>query len=636
MERNCDSLRLAKINLSAGSVFIEDVPELGERFFGGRGVDHYLLLQNLKRGVDFLHPENVITVGTGLLVGTGAPGANRCHIASTNALTGGLGSSSAGGAFAIELRRAGIDHLVITGQADIPVYLWIQDDICEIREANWLWGQDTRSTERLLREELGDENVQIACIGPAGENLARVSNVLLSGGRAFGRCGFGSILGAKKLKAIAVRGNGQILPCGTGFEKEGEEATRTVRGSQLLQSLKEHGTTLYATIEGDPYRTAPARNFQKGEPDRRFHVSEFDQFSVKHYSCAACPVGCSQELKVPSGKYPETYIEKIDGDTAEDFGFRLSFTDPVAILKAHERCQLLGLDLDNASGTIAWACECYERGILGKEDTDGLALKFGNEEVILELLEKIAKREGFGDLLADGSKIAAKRIEKGEEYSITIKGQELEESIRPYKGWALGVVVSERGGGHTRGCPLSEFASVGQDANERIWSEEVSERIFGTKNAGETTTYENKAIPVQYYERFHAVLDSIGMCYFMSNWMEPGLLSPKDVAVLVSQALDKDVSEDTLMDTGERIVALGKLFNQVHAGFERNDDYPPARLMNEAIEEGPYKGERLEKAEWDKMLDEYYKVHGWNVENGRISRHNLDLVGLSDLDSLLE
>ena len=635
MQRHCTDTRLAKIDLTKESVHIEDISEIAERFLGGRGVNHFLLLQELRKGTAYDDPANVFLLGTGLLVGTGIPGANRTHVASLNALTGGLGSSSAGGSFAVELRRSGIDHVLITGRAQRPVYLWVHDGNVGLRRADALWGQDTRSTERLLREQLGDENIAVACIGPAGENMARVSTILFTGGRAAGRCGLGSVLGAKNVKAIAVKGTGRILVKGKGFKETVEEARQTVVASELLQSLEKFGTPLYGLVEGNPYRAIPARNFQRAEPSKRFHTEEFHQFQAGDRHCTDCPINCTHEYRVTQGRYSGTHVGKMDGNSVENFGLRLEIDDPAAVIKAHELCQLYGLDEDNTSGVIAWACECYERGLLTHKDTNGLEVTFGNEEVILELIEGIANREGFGDVLADGCKIASQRLGKGQEYCITVKGQELEEAIRPYKGWALGVIVSERGGGHTRGCPLTEFASVGQDPSVRVWSEEVSERLFAVPNAGETTSYENKARLVMYYERFHAVLDSVGVCYFMSNWMEPNLLSPEAVAHIVSSATSQEIPSSVLMQIGERIVVLGKLFNQVYGGFTRHDDYPPARLMEQPVEAGPYKGEKLARSDWEQMLTDYYSAHAWDMK-GCVTEDTLAQLNLTDLRNLLE
>jgi len=631
MERECTSLRLARIDLNNEVVSIEDISELVPRFLGGRGVNHYLLLQELEEGIGPMDPENVLLMGTGLLVGTQAPGANRVHVASLSPVTGGLGSSSAGGGFARELRLAGIDHLLITGKAHIPIYLYIADNRVEIRRADHLWGKNVIETEGLLRKEIGDENIGIACIGPAGENLDWVSSILFSGGRACGRCGLGAVLGAKNVKAIVARGAGKILVKGSDFGELVKAAIRKISNNDLAQTLGKFGTAFYVTVEGDPTRTQGVRNYQKAEPSKRLRMDDWEQWLAKDIYCPGCPVNCVQQYKVTHGKYAGTYVQKLEGDSSEDFASRLEIDNAAAVIKAHQLCQLYGLDVDNTSGVIGWAFECYQRGLLTKQDTDGLELVWGNEDAVMQLIEKIATRHGFGELLADGSKMAAQKLGKGNGYCMTIKGQELEEPMRPYKAWALGVVVSERGGGHTRGCPLTEFPYPGKGTAEPIWREELSQKLFGIPNPEDTTAYGNKAPIVLYYERLHALLDSLGVCFYMSNWIGPNFLSHEDLAALASSAMGEKISPNSIMQIGERIVVLGKCFNQIHGGFGRKDDYPPERLMCEPVDSGPFKGERLVESSWDKMLDEYYQIHDWDVKTGQITRTTLEQLGLGEL-----
>jgi len=614
------------------AVSTEDIYDIGGRFLGGRGVNNYLLTRELSPGIDPLGSANVVILGTGLLVGTGYPGANRLNIASLSPLTGGLASSSAGGGLAIALRSAGVDHLLVTGKALKPVYLYVDHTKIEIRDASWLWGKTTRETVSLIREQIGDENVQVACIGPAGEKLVLNSCIILTGGRAAGRCGMGAVMASKGLKAIAVRGSGRIEVSNTGeFRRQIQKAIGKVRGSKVRQKLAEVGTVSYGTLEGDPYRLVASRNFQFSEPTKRFHIAEFEQFRVGHTAVPSCPLSCAQEYRVSSGKYRGCHVEKLEGNSRGDFGERLAVEDAAAVLRAHELCQLFGLDVDNTSGAIAWAFECYQRGLLNTKDTDGLKLEWGNDDVVMSLIEKIANRDGFGDILADGCERAARRMGHGsEEFCIHIKGQALQETLRAYKGWALGVVVSERGGGHTRGAPCTEFGNVGLGSSKKVWSQNVSEKLFAIPNAGDSISYENKAILVIYYEQFHAILDSIGLCYFMSNWIDPNLLSPDDIATVLSSATGQSVSSDSLMKTGESIVCLGKFFNQIYAGFDREDDYPPERLMCKPVETGPYKGERLERTDWDHMLDDYYTIHKWDLKTGSITNALLKELELNE------
>ena len=637
MERACTDCRLARVDLDRMAVTREDISAIARRFLGGRGVNNYLLLKEIPRGIRPFDGENAVIFGGGLLAGSHFPGANRVNVGSLSPVTGGLGSGGAGGGFAIESRASGIDHLLISGKASKPVYIWVHDDEIEIVDAGFLWGLSTRDTVRALRDRIGDATVQIACIGPAGEKMSLNSCLIFTEERAVGRCGLGAVLGSKKVKAIAVKGNGGVTPLGADFKELIDRAAETCRKSPVLQGLRRVGTVSYGTVEGDPHRLTPFKNYQYTEPAKRFRLVDFEQFHVGTAHVPDCPFSCAQRYRVPTGKYRGCYTEKLEGNSRGNFGERLALENPAAIIRAHELCQLYGLDVDNTSGAIAWAFECYQRKIMNTRDTGGLKLEWGNEPVILQLIEEMGKREGFGELIADGCHAAAKKLGRGSEaFCLEVKGQALQETLRAYKGWALGVVVSERGGGHTRGAPCTEFGAIGSDADEKRWSPQVSQALFGFPNAGDATSYENKANLVVYYERFHAILDSIGLCYFMSNWIDPHLLSLADIAGIVSSAVGERVAAESLMETGERIVCLGKLFNQVHTGWGRQQDYPPLRLMQEPVESGPYKGERLDREAWNVLLDDYYRLHDWNATSGRITGDCLTAHELEDLSPQVE
>ena len=629
MKNRSMDINVVKIDLARSTVSRQDASHEGRRFLGGRGVNHLLLLQELAPGIDPLGADNAVVFGAGPLVGTDYPGANRLNIASLSPISRGLGSSSAGGGFSIALRSNGVDHLLLAGRADRPVYITVDQSKIKIRDAAHLWEQTTRETCRRIREELGDENVQIACIGPAGEKRALNACVMLTEGRAAGRCGLGAVLGSKNVKAIAVKGQGRKFPCESGFDEQVNHAINTISGSRVLQSLMQTGTVAYGTTEGDPHRLVPHKNFQFTEPVRRFRLADFEQYHIGGSHVPGCPFSCTQRYAVQDGKYRGTVVEKLEGNSRGNFGERLAIDDAAAVLKAHELCQLLGLDVDNTSGAIAWAFECYQRGLLTSRDTDGLELNWGNDDAVIALVKMCGHREGFGDLLADGCRRAAEKLGRGSDaFCVHVKGQALQETLRAYKGWALGIVVSERAGGHTRGAPCTEFGAVGADPDAKLWSLEASERLFGFPNAGDPTSYEHKAELVAYYERFHAVLDSIGLCYFMSNWIDPQLLSPDDIATALSEVYDRRITTEDMMHAGERIVCLGRLFNQIHAGFCRNDDYPPARLMDEPVETGPYQGERLARDDWDRMLDAYYRIHNWDIDTGRVPDSTLTELGI--------
>ena len=630
-QKSCLSKQVLWVNLSTREIRKNPALEYSKKFLGGRGVNYWFLLKELSPQVSALDPENILVLGTGALVGTSIPGANRLNVASKNILTGGIGSGSASGYFAPKLRLAGYDHLVIRGKAEKPVYLWINDGQVEIRDASHIWGKTTWEAESVIKEELGND-VRIVSIGPAGENLVKSACIIvdpLDFSRAVARCGLGAVMGSKKLKAIAVRGTNPIY---INNEKKYAEVvgriSEKIANSDIMKRLKESGT-LYAS----PYDAEPVKNFQDGYPSpeiaekvcgRIFH----EQYEIRRLPCGFCPVECCHAYEVKQGAYAGAATNKLEANTLADFGYRLNVDYAPAVIEAQSLCNQYGLDIDNTSSVIAWAFECYQNGIISRKDTDGLRLEWGNHQAVIELLKKIAYRDGFGNILAEGCYRASEIIGRGSrKYCIHVKGQDLMEEIRYAKGWALGVIVSERGGTHTRGAPLTDLSGVPSEVGKEMWDVPAS---------NDPTSYTGKAKIVAYYERFHAVLDSLGICYNTTNWMEPGLPGPEDYAEAFSAASGLEISSEDLMRIGEQIHNIGKAFNILHAGFTRKDDYPPKRLLEEPVKSGPFKGARLSRDGWDKMLDEYYELHNWDKETSWCTRKGLEKLGLNDVASLLK
>jgi aldehyde:ferredoxin oxidoreductase len=535
------------------------------------------------------------------------------NIDSKNVLTGGIGSSNTGGKFPGELKCAGFDHIVVSGKSEEPVYLWINDDKVEIRDAKPLWGKLIFETGKMLRASTGNEKIQFIAIGPAGENLVRTSAIIEGNSRTAGRCGLGAIMGSKNMKAIVVRGS-QKGPIRTANPDQFSRLVREFTGK--LSSLpavkrKQHYGTVAAIPALNNVGGTPIRNFSDEylsvDELRDYMPEKFDQFSVGFIdSCVPCTIKCHHMYEGSrSGELP---FDKLEANTVWDFGPRLGITSAEDLLTCQALCTHYGLDIDNTASVICWAMDCFEKGILKPSDTDGLILRWGDSEVVFELIKKIALREGVGDLLAEGSHRASLKIGRGsQKLSIHVKGQDIVEPIRSCKGWALGVVVSPRGATHTRGAPQTEFYRVDSDLGKKVWDVE---------SAGIPGEYEGKGKLVLYYERLHALLDSLGLCYFASNWScpAPGQLGPGEIAELCSAAFGEGISEEDLMRKGERILTLEKVFNLIHTDFDRDDDYPPEKLMEEPIKTGPFKGEKLDRKGWDTMLDEYYSLHGWDPE----------------------
>jgi len=561
----CIDLTSVEINSQPTEIYLP-------RFLGGRGINQWILLKELRPWVTPFDPANLICFGAGALSGTLVPGAARLSIDSKNAFTTGIGSGNSGGWFSAVLKYAGYDNIIIRGKAREPSYLWIADDKVILKSASAIWGKNTSETEKIIKEDLGQNDIQVLCIGPAGENMARSACIIVSGSRVVGRCGLGAIMGSKNLKAIAVKGTGTI---GVKNPKEFmalvEAISKRLRRLEGAKARREFGTL----VASPSYNELSALCYKNYEDDyipqeslaKISHEVFHNIYEVDRYACTACPTPCGHVYHISNGIYSGTECHKAEANAVWNFGGKLALNNAAAILKIQEECCQLGLDIDNAASVIAWSIDCFQNKILSIKDTDGLELNWGDHQVILELLKKIAYREGFGSVLAEGSLRASQMVEKGsEKYVFHMKGQDLIEGIRSMKGWALGVVVSARGGAHTRGAPTTE---------SRKLSPEDSQKIFGVETAGDARAYLGKAEVVKYFEHVNALLDSLGVCFFTGNWTSPEGITPEELARLYSHATGIRTSEKELMKTGERIHNVEKMFNVSHAGFSRGEDYPP-------------------------------------------------------------
>ncbi len=627
-----------RINLSNQQISTEPSRHYMKRFLGGRGVNQWILFNELPVNTDPLSPNNIITFGTGPLVGTLTPGACRLSIDSKNALTNGIGSSNCGGRFASELRFAGYNNIVVKGCSETPVYLLIDDDRVEIRDASHIWGLTTWETDAMIKKEINDNQIQMVYIGPAGEHLVRGACIVTDLEKAAGRCGLGAVMGSKKLKAIAVRGRGSIsVKDPQAFFEIVDGLLEKLGRNEFLKRRGEYG--IYCQVMwGENYRESSWRNFQGGyipDPEQIAMINPdvfLKKFKQKSLSCFSCPIHCRALHEIKEGPYTGLISEGLENNDIQLFGAKLNVFEPSIILKLRSLCNQYGLDTDNAAGVIAWAYECYQRGILNEEITDGLRYEWGDFETYIKLLKTITYRKGFGDILAEGSKRASEIIGRGSgQYSIHIKGQELMEQLWVDKGWALGTVLSQRGGTHTRGAVLgSRFTTL---------SLEDSKKYYSMENIGKPNQYEGKVKLVTYFEKIQALADSLGLCTFATMiWAPaPDAINQTDMTRLLNVTAGLDFEEGDLLIMGERIHNLEKAFNCLHTDWTREDDYPPIRFMREPIKmEGPLKGEYLDVNKWDEMLDEYYELHGWDRETSRPTKEILEKLDLNDVAEVLK
>jgi aldehyde:ferredoxin oxidoreductase len=548
-----------------------------------------------------------------------APASCRMSIDTKNVLTGGVLSSNVGGHFGPELKFAGFDFLVIQGSSDRKVYLDIQDEQAEIKDASHIWGRSTWETEDILRKDLGDLTIRVASIGVAGENLAKSACIIVDRARAAGRGGCGAILGSKNLKAIAVKGTQPInvaepekfmdevdkIWCKIDRNKS-VEVRRSLGTRAALPFSNELGFMGVKNFQDDYW------NHQKIKKVSQEHLNS--NFEIRKLACFNCPIHCSHLYRIPQQTSSDLISEGFQLNVDWDFGGKIDITDVEALLKINTLCNQLGLDLDNSSAPIAWAFELYEKGIIGKDETDGLDLIWGDADVVIKLLHKISKRQGFGKILAEGSLRASKIIGRGsEKYISHIKGQDSIEALRTDKGWLLGCITSARGGGHLDGA---------------FQTHKIPE-------AGEPDSYNSKAEKVFWFERFKAAVDMIGVCYFATVWSDKDLIGPDDLSRLFSTATGISISGSDLMRIGRIVRNIEKGFNTIHAGFKRSNDYPPERFFKEPIASGPNKGRIVSKEGVDRMLDEYYLLHGWDRDTGWQTSKCLDELELNEVKEKL-
>jgi aldehyde:ferredoxin oxidoreductase len=577
---------------------------------GGRGVNQRLLFDLVGKNVHPLDPENVLILGSGAMNGTLVPGSGRLSIDFKNLITGGVGSANCGGRFSAEMKYAGYDHIVIQGRAAHPIYLFIQNQHIHFRDASDLWGHDTWATDRLIQEKEKDPLVSTLTIGPAGEKGVRFACIIGDRGRAAAYGGSGAVMGSKNLKAVAVRGKGspvRVARPGAFMERLRTFRREVFERSRAVRVHREGGTLGAYVLQGEkrPHGVKNLREeFWSDGSIQNVTRDKFDPFMTRRHSCFGCPVYCLAIYRVK-----DFLCEGIQANSLRAFGSNMDVTCAEDVLHAHGLCNLYGLDTDQTSASIAWAIECFEKEIINPKDTDGLILRFGDGRCVAQLIEKIAKREGLGDILAQGVDEASRRIGRGSEElaALVKKSSIMEQGMRSHRAWALGIVTSSRGTGHLRGAPGLEFQKIPPEA---------SQKILQIGDISDPTSYRNKPALVVWQERYKGIIDMVGLCALPSMWMDITLYSPDDIAGLLSDLTGESYSGKGLMHVGEKLQTLERTFNLLHAGLGRADDMPPRKFMEIPVHAGIFKGQRIDLEEWNRMLDEYYHLHGWDRESG--------------------
>ncbi len=563
-------------------------------FIGGKGLAAYTLWKELKTGIDPFSEDNLLVFATGPLTGTLCPGTRMC-IATKSPLTGLFCDSYVGGHLGAEIKMAGYDAVIIGGKSEKPVYIWIHDENVEICNAENLWGLDAFRTEERIRKEKGDMTIRVACIGPAGERLVRFAHVNVDRYRQAGRGGAGAVMGSKNLKALAVKGTGAIPIYNVEeFIEKAKEAHRAVLENETAKARKRWGTarTIIFTADQD---LLPTRNFREATFEAAENLSAEvleKRFWIKHKACHSCPINCGKLGVVRSGRYAGTVVEGIEYETLALIGANCGIGNYEAVAYANLLCDMLGLDTISTGNVIAFAMECYEEGILTEKETEGLKLNFGNEESAIRLIEKIARREGLGDLLAEGVKRASEKLNsRCRRFAMHVKGLELPGyDVRASPGMGLAYVTADRGGCHTRSWPISYEISGKAPDGTVIDRYSTEKRAYIVKRQQDETT----------------ACDTLVACWFLKT-----AVGNKRYVGMLNAAAGMKLTVEEFLAVGERIWNLTRLFN-IREGLRKEDENLPNRAFEDPIPSGIAKGRKLEKSQLEYMLREYYAIRGWD------------------------
>ena len=623
--KGCLAGKILRIDLSNKKIWTEETKSYAEKTLGGRGINSLIMINEIEPKVKWYDPENLLCFGVGSLVGTMTPGACRVDISTINVFSGGKGSANVGGFWGPELKYAGFDNLIIVGKSKKPVYLYINDDNIEIRDASSIWGKDIYETENIFRKEIGDDNIKIASIGPAGENRVRGSAIIIDTAKAAGGSGVGCVMGDKKLKAIVVRGHGKIAVAEPEkFMKAVEKCYQKCKEEPNAGMMRKSALNLYSNPEWEGWNTnIVIKNGQddQWEKEKRIRLMNpttgVPNMQKGARACYSCPIGCMPFMEINKGKYKGDKGEGFWINTIMGHACRFDISDPESVVESWLLTNRLGLDGDYVAAGLSWVFELYEKGIITKKDTDGLELDWGNSEALIKMIKKLAYREGIGDLLADGMVEAAKKIGRNSEYYlIQVKGQPSIEPFRVPKGWALAVSTSPVAGRHLRGATMG------------------SNRYGPRPRPGDfnVTDYRNQANGVVWQGKTKELEDNLGICNYVGTWSGANFLTTTGLTELINTGMGLNLNEEELM---EHFAAIGrnleKAFNTLHTNMSREDDLPPKRFREEEVKSGPYKGFKINEDKYNEMLDEFYELWGWDKKTGMQTRTGLEKLGLKGI-----
>jgi aldehyde:ferredoxin oxidoreductase len=600
--------KVAFINLTNHEFVTKEIPlKLRKSFLGGRGLNMYFLLNLIKKGgLDPFDADNPLIFGAGLLTG---PFGSRLNVSGKSPESGYLGDSNVGGYFGAELSATGYSHLVIFGKSEKPTYLYIENEKICFKDASHLWGKTTWDTQKAIRDELKDENIKIMSIGPAGENLVRFACIITGLKNAAGRTGLGALMGSKKLKAVAVRGNKEYAikkpkEYITLLRETNKKATETGWGEALgffgtpllFKNANALGFTSYKyhqlTTVGDAGKELYAENL-------------IENYSQGMVSCYGCPIHCRHRYEVKRGEFKGIKGEGPEYASITSFGPTLGNLNLESILYLTELCNKYGVDTISGGNYLGYIFTLYEKGIISKTDI-GYELNWGDHSAIERLLMDTIFRKNFGDIVAEGSFAYKKLKPEAKKYLLTIKNVSIEQTDeRAAKGFAFGLGVATRGTCHMRSRASTDVVKYPRN---------VLSKFYGFDVGKDYKDYRGKAKMVWWHEIFNAVIDSVGICRFAGIFSSINSIGYIDIGKLLQASIDFYMTDKELSTIGERIYTIERLF-LTNEGITRKDDYLPDLYYDTPIPNGPAKGEYIDRKKYNKMLDEYYLLHGWD-KNG--------------------
>ena len=609
--------KVLRVNLTSGRVSVDEYDWKWYRtYLGGWGLIAYTLLREVPGDTDPLGPDNVLIFAAGLLTGIPMGTSGRNAVGAISPLTGGFGESDVGGYWGAELRRAGWDGLIVEGASDRPVYLWIQDDQVEIRDAAHHWGRKTGDVQRAIQEELGDSRVRVCQIGIAGENLALHACILNDINHAAGRGGLGAVMGSKKLRAIAVRGTRKVEVADPDFLRSmatwTKEKIETDPATHRRSTLGTAGGATGLNEAGG----LPTRNFSQGAFEGTSRIDGaaiVETIRVKRDTCYACPIRCKPAVKIEGRYSVDPFYGGPEYETVAAFGSNCGVDDLAAISKANELCNAYGLDTISAGVTISWAMEAFEKGLFTRDDTDGIDLRFGNGEAVVELVEKISRRDGFGDFLSRGAYRCAEELGQGSmDFVVHVRRQEAPMHDPRIKiGLGIGYTISPTGADH-----VHNIHDVGFQTEESM-------RDYYSLGLLDPLRYDDlspaKVRMVKQIIHWSTLRNLVGLCYMLP-------CNPHVLRQIVAAATGWDMSILELQEAAERGYDMAREFNR-RCGQTAADDAPPARFF-EPMGNGPIAGDALDRGAFDAALRLYYDMVGWDHETGAPHDWKLYALGL--------